>query len=416
MQTQTEGFAPAGQEAVTPSHIFLIAICGLLSLADGFDSQVIAFAAAPLAEEFGISASIVGSIFAAGLFGNLVGALMTIRLETWLGRSRLLTLCLVWIAIGSLLTTVVRSGESLLALRFVTGIGLGMAIPLLLGIVTDSVPVSVRARGLAIVTCAIPAGGLLAGLLASVIIPVAGWRALFWVGFVLPLVLIPPMWKAMATAKIQADPQDGEAIGKESAFGARIRAMYQSGGAGMVIIIVTNFFSMLLAFSLMNWVPSLLVKTGLSTSQASFAGGLLNGGAMFATLAVGYLLDRFTPLRVGVICYALAACFLLGFGQVEGGERVTYALSFGAGFFAVGAQVSITYLIAHSVSAAHRVTVLAISMIASRTGGALGPLLLGFLVDEGLTLPAVFALLSGIAVIVIAGILLNGRLRRPVAA
>ena len=337
----------------------------------------------------------MGTIFSAGLLGGLIGALPAIHLDLRFGRRKMMHFCLLWFAAGSALTAVVTNASMLLAVRLFTGIGLGMAVPLLMGTMTDSVPAGIRARALALITCAIPAGGLLGGILAAAIMPVAGWRILFVIGAIAPLVLMLPLQKAMKAVEHRFNALKSGSIQSVGETVRFVGEMFRIAGVGLILLLATNFFSMLLGFSLMNWTPSLLVSSGTDTSYASLAGGLLNGGAMIAILSLGYVLDRRDALITGLVCYGLAAVSLLALSGALDGGSLTLAVTTVAGFFGIGSQICLNYLIADSVRQDQRVAVLGVAMIASRSGGAVGPLLLGMLIQVGWTSANVFVVLRG---------------------
>ena len=401
-------------EVTSREDIFLIAMCGLMSLIDGFDAQAIAYAAPLLSDEFAASPSVIGSMFSIGLFGGLVGAVPAIHLDKLVGRRRLMMICLLWFAVGSAVTAMVTSAPVMLIVRFLSGVGLGMAIPLLMGTMTDSVPTRIRARALAVITCAIPAGALLGGLIAAAVLPTMGWRILFVIGAVAPVVLMLPFNMALRNVEHRFSALRSGGVDTVGATVRFVGQMFRFGGIGLVLLLLTNFCSMLLTFSLMSWTPSLLVQSGADNSFASLAGGILNGGAMIATLTLGFVLDRYDAERTALICYGLAMLSLLVMAAAGGAGAATLGIVVIAGFFGIGSQICLNYMIAHSVRAEQRVAIIGIAMIASRMGGTVGPMLFGLLIQIGWTPPAMFAFAASIALVVIAGIYVSNRtIRRP---
>lgn len=406
-----EGIPADGMHrTLTRQHWLLIIFCTLVSLMDGFDTQAISFAAPSLLRELGISSSILGTVFSAGLLGGMCGALPAAHIERRIGRRSLLLLCLLWFSLGAILTTFATGGLQLIAVRFFSGVGLGMAIPMVLGAMTDSIPRGVRARALAIVMCAIPAGGLFVGFVAAAVIPRFGWQSLFYIGCLLPLALVPLLHVVFPSNRVVPISDEGrpsdEAVSAEKR--GYFRSLFAEGGIGLVILLITNFFGAGLIFVLLSWTPALLIDMGTGQRGASVAGAILNGGAMLAFLALGYLLDRREPVSLTVVCYVLATAFIscLGFSSGNGPWVLTFA--FLVGFFGVGIQVAITYLIANTVSPHRRVAVLGVGMISSRSGGAIGPIVIGVLAQSGLTPTGLFLFMATIAAVTGGGTLAYG--------
>ena len=393
------------------ADLLLVATCALISLVDGFDTQAISFAAPTLGKEFGLSPQAIGTMFSAGLIGGLCGAPLTVLIEPKIGRRLFLLLCVTWFALGSVATALAPSGTALIAIRFLSGVGLGMAVPLLMGAMTDSVPRGIRARSLALVTCAIPGGALCAGVTAAAIIGQHGWRSMFWIGSALPLLLIPLVLVGVPESRGMAHSGAGGATDQRSTPLAQLRATLGEGGVALTVLLVANFASMLLAFSLMSWTPSFMLMKGLGQSDASLAGGLLNGGAMAAILTLGYLIDRIGATRIAVTTFSIGAVSLLTMAQIHLGARPTLIVISCVGFFVIGSHIGLNYLLAHSVSAPRRIVVMSIAMVLSRTGAGVGPFLFGTLVQIGWTPAPLLTLAACIAALIASLIFLAGRSR-----
>lgn len=295
----------------------LVAVCGLASLTDGFDTQAIAYAAPTMSSQLGIAPSWLGSIFGAGLFGGLFGALPAPYLERHIGRKLTLIICLLWFSVTSAATSVANSIEYLMALRFLAGLGLGTAIPLLFAIATDAVPQTKRARALSVVIFGIPAGGFVAGIVGAAVIPVFGWRSIFWIGTVLPLVvlflyLILPQSAAGEQERAKEEFASARATKKES---NPFASLFRNGRAfGTIIILLTTSLSVCLAYTLSNWTPMLLHQIGMTQTDAAIAGSVMNGGAAIAILLFGFALDRLDAVKVIASCYVLGGILLITLG------------------------------------------------------------------------------------------------------
>src|SRR5919106_1207881 len=89
----------------------------------------------------------------------------------------------------TMITPLASTLGQLAVLRFVTGLGLGGVLPNLTSLVTEFAPRRLRGRLTTLAFSGLPFGSMVAGLLASWLIPTYGWPSLFYVGGLLPLVI-----------------------------------------------------------------------------------------------------------------------------------------------------------------------------------------------------------------------------------
>jgi AAHS family 4-hydroxybenzoate transporter-like MFS transporter len=130
-------------------------------------------------------------VFAISLVGMMVGACIFSPLADRFGRKRLVILTTALFGIFSIATATSNSYEELLAMRFLTGCGLGGAMPNAVSLSVDYFPRKLRATTVAIVFVGFTIGATAGGYLAAAMLPAFGWRSIFYVGGVLPLLFVP---------------------------------------------------------------------------------------------------------------------------------------------------------------------------------------------------------------------------------
>ena len=179
------------QQPVGGFQIRLLLTCAAVLFLDGFDTQAIGYVAPALAKEWGLSKAELGPVFSAGLFGLMIGALVFGPLADRIGRKKIIIFSTLAFGIGTLVTSLIHDVTTLLVIRFLTGLGLGGAMPNAVAMTSEFSPHRRRATMVMIMFCGFSVGAALGGLLAAALIPQFGWRSVFVVGGVAPLLLAP---------------------------------------------------------------------------------------------------------------------------------------------------------------------------------------------------------------------------------
>src|SRR5438876_5031634 len=117
------------QQPVGGFQIKLLLTCAAVLFLDGFDTQAIGYVAPSIAKEWGMTRGALGPVFSAGLFGLMIGALLFGPLADRVGRKKIIILSTLAFGIGTLATAFINDVTTLLTVRFLTGLGLGGAMP-----------------------------------------------------------------------------------------------------------------------------------------------------------------------------------------------------------------------------------------------------------------------------------------------
>ncbi|HXQ03993.1 MAG TPA: MFS transporter, partial [Bradyrhizobium sp.] len=146
-------------------QIRLLLTCAAVLFLDGFDTQAIGFVAPALAREWGVSKAALGPVFSAGLFGLMIGALVLGPLADRIGRKKIIVFSTLAFGIGTLVTAFVQDVNMLLAIRFLTGLGLGGAMPNAIAMTSEFNPRRRRATMVMTMFCGFSVGAALGGFL-----------------------------------------------------------------------------------------------------------------------------------------------------------------------------------------------------------------------------------------------------------
>ena len=188
---RAKAMAAAAEHEVERLHLRVAWLCGMVLLLEGYDIAAVGYAIPSLVDAWRVAPSGFTQALTAGNVGLLFGSLCAGLLGDRLGRKPLLIGCVAVLGVFSLFTALAGSPLQLAGLRFLTGLGLGGGIPLAIALASDFAPPKAQGRLLILMSAGVPIGFTIGGLLASQIVSVSGWPAIFVVGGVLPLAMVP---------------------------------------------------------------------------------------------------------------------------------------------------------------------------------------------------------------------------------
>ena len=288
----------------------VVVLCFAVNALDGFDIQAIAFTAPSIRDAWTLSGRTLGVVFSAGLVGMAVGSILLGALSDRIGRRRTILLCVALFGTATLLTGAARNVPELIALRFLTGLGIGGVLPSLNTLVAEYSPERRRNLLVAVMHLGYPIGAMTGGLIAAQIIPEHGWRWVFYGGGLATLALWPLLAAALPESPQyllgRSDARSRERgltllarIGQRADTGPEPGASGPDRGPGILaraggmrtrtLALWSGFFLGYLAlYFLMSWIPTLLVDAGLALDRSIYAGIALNVGGGIGMLALGH--------------------------------------------------------------------------------------------------------------------------------
>jgi AAHS family 4-hydroxybenzoate transporter-like MFS transporter len=420
-------------------QLLILVLCAWIALLDGFDTQAIAYVAPVIAEQWGIAMAGFGPIFGAGLAGLTVGAFVLSPAADRFGRKYVIVLSVLLFGIFALVTARATTLNELLVYRFLTGLGLGGAMPNIIALISEYAPKRMRALLIAIMFCGFPLGSTIGGAISAPLIGALGWQSVFVVGGVLPLVTLIAlviwlpesirylMTRGVADDRIarllaRLDPTISRSAASRyvmhgsQASGFPVTKLLQEGRASMTVLLWIAFFmNLLVMYFLVNWMPSLLRASGLPLNIAILSTAVLNAGGVVGAIVLGRFVDRLDPYLVLGGAYSASALFIAGIAFGSANVWTLMIATFLAGFGVVGAQIGMNALAASLYPTEIRSTGVGWALGVGRIGSIIGPVAGGILLGFGwnaqsvVLTAAVPAMLAGLAVIAL-------RRREPVAS
>ena len=359
-----------------------IALCFFVALLEGMDLQSAGIAAPGLSAEFGLNPKVMGAVFSASILGLLPGALGGGWLADRVGRKLVLIGAVAVFGLFSIATANVWDLYSLLAARFMTGVGLGAALPNLIALSSEAADTRSRGTAVSLMYCGVPLGGALAALVGMAGFP-GGWKTVFYVGGVAPLLVVPLLTLCLPESSAFREQQSARS-GADGVPRISLRdGLFQAGSAVPTLLLwISYFFTLMVVYMLLNWLPSLLVGQGFSRPQAGTVQILFNIGGAVGSLLLGRLLDRWRPPALVALTYAGILAALAGLGLASHFEGMLLA-GFAAGFFAVGGQLVLYALAPLFYPTEVRATGVGAAVAVGRLGSMSGPLIAGQMLAMG---------------------------------
>jgi len=425
--------AVSAQQRRTVSWVVAIATIALVF--DGFDLVVYGTVVSTLLRDPNqlgtLDPAQAGALGSYALMGVLVGALAAGAVGDHLGRRRIMIAGIIWFSVGMGLTAMAGSVASFGIFRFLTGIGVGALVATAGAVVAEFAPRGRRNFYNAVVYSGVPAGGVLAALLAIGLLNVVGWRGLFWIGalpllFLLPMALakLPesPAWLlsrgrieearqvAARTGVVLDLPAGGiarageihaEKIGAEKVQAERVgfAALATRRYALPTLLLgLMSFSGLLLTYGLNTWLPEIMGQFGYGKEYALAFLLVLNAGAIAGGVVASISADRVGAKPVVTTTFLLAgvAMVLLTLGLPF---PVLAALTAVAGVGTIGTQVLIYGLVSNYYTSNARGAGVAWCAGFGRLGGIFGPLVGGFLMAAGVRNEVAFYVFAAVAVL-----------------
>jgi AAHS family 4-hydroxybenzoate transporter-like MFS transporter len=395
----------------------LLALCFLVIAIDGFDTAIVGFIAPAIRAEWQLPVTRLGPLFAAGLFGLMLGAFAVGPLADRHGRKTLLVASMIVFGAASLASSYSDGLTALIAWRFVTGLGLGGAMPMTITLASEFCPGARRSSLVTSMFCGFTLGSALGGLIAAQVLPRSGWRILLAGGGVAPLLLAPAL-RLWLPESVRFLVRMGNAHERIAAVLGRIAPAVDLRGArfadqtspqaspvvqlfgggllkGTLLLWLAFFMSLLVVYLMTSWMPTLLQQaSGASIADAAVIGSMYQVGGTLGAILVGRLMDRFEPHAVLFASYLTgAACIVLISLSAHTREVMTIAV-FAAGACISGGQVGGNALSAAFYPTAYRATGVAWANGIGRSGSIVGSLVGGVLLGFGWSAATVYALVA----------------------
>ena len=415
----------------------VIALCAAIVFVEGMNAQAAGYIAPSIRAAMHMSPSDLGYFFSSGLIGLMVGAILIAPLADRIGRRPVLIGCVAFFGTMSFAAAASTSILMLDTFRFLTGLGIGAGMANAIALTAEYAPASRRSSMVAVMLIGFISGAIVVGLVAAEFVPVWGWRSIFILDGILPLLLLPVLFSSLpeslrfmivkerpreAVARLirRMDPSlavDADTrlvVEEERASGASVAALFRNGRGGSTLLLWTIYFMSLLNLYLFaNWLTVHMTTAGIPLERAIFIHSLFQVGGVFGAV-FGWVFDRAGPSRAIFLAYLIGGIAIACIGLAGANVPLLIVSVLVAGFGIIGGQSCANALAAISYPTQIRSTGVGWATGVGRAGSIIGPGLAGILVEAGMSTADIFYLAVIPALIAaLAGVALGGLKRSP---
>lgn len=370
----------------------LLAIIGTAWLFDAMDVAMLSFIMPLIKNEWHIAPAQLGLVGATTSLGMVVGAMICGALADRIGRKHVLILTLALFSIGNLLLTVTPNITAFIAVRFLTGIGLGGELPVAATLVADSYQGTKRSKMLVLADSFWAIGWIVASLLAFWVMPVIGWRLTVLITALTILYTLLLRRHLPETPIVPQKRPSYKVLWRTPVFRKKTLLL----GALWFIVMLT-YYGMFL------WLPSILVSRGFSIVHSFNYTLLMSLAQLPGYYLAAYLMGKISRKSVLAIYLGGTILSALAFSLASGNMAILISGAW-LSFFDLGAWGTLIAITPSQFPEAIRGTGMGAAQSIGRVGAMIGPYVVGLLIQMKTPLTGIFGifvvlLLLGIAIL-----------------
>ena len=312
---------------------------------DAFDFSVLSFALNQMMAEFGVSKTVIGSVFGLQLVATAIGGVLFGIIADSIGRKRGLMLDIALYSIATGLTALSRNLWEVALFRFAAGLGIGGEWGLGMAILNEVWPPETRGSMVGLTQAGWPLGMAMAAADAALVMSKFGWRAGFAVA-ILPIVLLVIVRGKMPESKLWLRYKEAKERGElppelsEKVRWLTLRQLFDRDLIGRTLKgLLLASLGMFAFYTVWSWAPAYLetVKGMSMVRSASFVGASWLIG-WFGHVLFGVIADRIgrrPTFTIYAVIFAASVLGLTAAGPGLSGFLALAANTFACGFFSV---------------------------------------------------------------------------------
>ncbi len=397
---------------ITSYQIRLFLIIGTAFFFDCIDIAMMTFALGPIKTEFGLNTTAAGLLGSMTFVGMFIGASCAGLLADRFGRLKVFQWSMVLWGIASLLCAFAPSINILMGLRVLLGVGMAMEPIAGLALVSEFSPAKQRGKYMTYLEGVWPIGFIAAGLLSYFLLPIAGWRALFFVEAIPALFVFfvrrglpeSPRWLEDSGKRQLAEKvMDSIEYNVQKALGNKtlpqpiklpFASVISQGQISLPELLKPGlkkrttmiwslwFFSLLGYYGLTTWLGALLTAKGFSVAKSSLYIVFISLAGIPGFLVMSKLVESWgrKPSTILVLLGSAATAYLYG-----NAANLTQVIVFGLAmqFFMYGIWCALYAYTPDLYPTRLRATGAGFASAVGRLGALIGPYVVGVVLPLG---------------------------------
>nr|WP_314482088.1 MFS transporter [uncultured Pseudomonas sp.] len=400
-------------------HFCVLAWCFGILLIDGYDLAVVGAALPAIMQSMGSDASVGGLMASAALVGMVLGSMLLGTLADRIGRRWAIVICVLLFSVFTALAGLSNNPLTFIALRFLSGLGMGGIVPNVSALMTEYAPKKIRSLLVTLMTCGYAGGGIVAALVGKHLIEAYGWQSVFIVAG-LPVILIPFILKYMPESpsfllrqgrndrvmeifkKLRPDIQFEPGCqwtlpAMDAVGGGSIGRLFSEKRCFSTLMFwIAGIAGCFIVYSLSSWLVKLMGMAGYDLGSSLNFLIAFNVGALFGSLCGAYVADRLGLKWVMVSLFIVAgvALMLLAHGQ----QPLLLVVAI-VGASTLGPQILLYTYAAQFYPTSICSTGVGFFSGLGRVGAVLAPIVTGYLITMKLPLVQNFMVIAAVTLI-----------------
>lgn len=407
-------------------QMFIICICVILNILDGFDVTTMAVSKTAIAADLGLSASQLGFLDGIALMGMCLGAMFLGALSDLVGRRRMILCSISVITVAMFLTALVQNFAQFFVIRLITGLGVGAMLASIGTTAAEYAPERFKSLAITLATAGYPMGAMLGGAVGPGLIDSWGWQGVFFFGagatgvmMVVAFLFLPESLHFLSARqpknalerinkiliKIGRDTLDvlPERTGElktgvlNTIFGIfeNLSALFSATLWRKTLLLwLTFFLCFITLYFLMSWIPYLIEHAGYSRQDGGTSFALFNIGGVIGIVMLALLSTRF-PLSPMVGSFlALSALAMVVFAYTEASIGIMMALILLIGILQQGGFTGLYACAVKIYPSEVKATGLGWAIGLGRVGAVVGPAVAGILIEQGISMQTNFIIFA----------------------
>ncbi|SEM05895.1 MULTISPECIES: MFS transporter [unclassified Acinetobacter] len=358
------------REKMSPLQWTVFFLGFLVFFCDGLDTGILGFIAPALLDDWGISKPDLAPVLSAALVGMSIGAIISGPLSDKFGRKGVIVMTTLLFSIFTIMCGFASNTQELMIYRFITGVGLGAAMPNISTMVSEYMPLKRKAFLTGLAGCGFMLGISSGGVLSAFLLENQGWANVIIIGGVIPLIVLvflitklpeSPQYLIKQNRQEKAKPIlekiHGQTFDQSTVFvlpeaevldpkQSPVKILFSKYFWGSAMLWLCCFTSLMVFYLLTSWMPTILKTAGFTTEQFSLIAAIFPFGGVIGACFMGWYMDKVNPNTV--IKYSYLAAFVLFFVAAFVSQSIVLLgiAIFLIGALLVGAQSSLLPLTA----------------------------------------------------------------------